>query len=416
MKAKFEVGNETHEWESLPVRHGGNGIIGVFVTGGLSPVSDFALKTNTKQTVYCSSVALQTFIKENLQRYKMCGWCTPNPVDRETVKSSLSKTTIKGKRYVTCYIDQKMCVLHKIDDKAVGTDLEFIRDWLSTAKEIETITNIGLFDKLCRDLEQKGKLAPVLVVNQKWRSVDVISLDIVGPLYDFPEELMILKIKNRSCNMISLNGPGILPNALFKVAGTQWLQMPRGDCFPDDVHSLNLTELQLFKICERIALANRTLLEMAPERLYGDNKPANICFWKNEAYLIDIDEVPTPAELDEGGGPRFYATFQLGGPEFEVNPYLMVLYSYIATVGALSSLRNMSWVYTRTCHTHNNLPKTVTELVSVLKCPRELQRHLETAAQIATDGVDRYTLIDFFRGIEAGPGPSRKKRRYTTED
>ena len=175
------------------------------------------------------------------------------------------------------------------------------------------------------------------------------------------------------------------------------------------------------ELCERLARANQTLLEMQPTRYYGDNKPSNLCKWaeSNEAerqsYLIDTDEVPTFDELWSGGGPRSYATFQLGGARYENSATMMVLYSFMATIAAMCSNKNMTWVYTNTCHDHKHMPRSPRKLLQAMTCPPRIEQLLEEGASL----WDKYEisvpdLITFFKSAQniTGDEPTPKRRRY----
>ena len=164
--------------------------------------------------------------------------------------------------------------------------------------------------------------------------------------------------------------------------------------------------LEIYNITQRLAEANKTLLEMNPPRFCGDNKPANICKWsgfdgqKEDFYLLDTDEIPTITEMEEGGGPRCYATFQLAGKDFTYSPTLMVLYSWMATIAAFCSRENMIWVYTNTCHTQTHLPHTSQALLNATKCPPKIERILMEAGALLNSDLNIATLISFFEYVQ----------------
>lgn len=421
MKAKIEVDDEVHELESLPVRYGGNGAVGIFLTATLKvPVKDFVLKTNARRSLELTSNDLQQFLEHRRQTIRLhCGRLLRSAT-RDKLQRTLALTSFSRNTYVTCYVDEKLCLIESIDGKKAGDNLEVVREWLKTARMVTVLHQVPEYRRLRTALETQVKRLPLLVISARWTVDITLKLHVVGPIQPLPSGLVEVKRKDRIYTMVEANGPGILPNKLHRTEcglSEFWLQMPRGKCFQETSSAPQLSLAEIAAICSRLAIANLTLLRMMPPRFYGDNKPSNLCTWKDEGieqpYLIDVDEVPTLEELAEGGGPRCFATFQLSHPDFDTNPVLMVLYSFLATVAAMSSTRNMEWLYNHSCHMHDRQPASGHEMLDSVTCSPKIDVMLRRGADLIDRTPDLEDLISYLNDAQqltiSSPEPKRRR-------
>lgn len=411
----------------MPIILGGNGAVGIFFAKTTSLNFNFVLKNNHRRIIEVKDSMLSSFQKRASVSV-LFGDDFFSEQERQTLQKSLTISNFGYKDFFTVVYKKTVCTIFKIDNELVdGCSLPNVATRLKTCKELDIVRCAVEYSNLRRSFESRCKAVPAIIKKSEWTRKNTIKLHCLGPTGVFPENIQVVKITPQLSSMVSINGEGILPNKIINCGRGKerdWILMPYGIC--SDPHRTEPVRdlASLYEIVERLARANQTLLEMHPPRFYGDNKPSNMCRWgqsddePKKSYLIDTDEVPTFDELWDGGGPQSYATFQLAGDRFQSSATMMVIYSYMATVAAFCSNKNMSWVYTNTCHDHRHKPKTPRALLQAITCPPRIEQLLENGAALwDKKEITILDLITFFKDAQqlTNYEPIPKRRRISVD-